>query len=184
MSNWTFIETERKFLVHSNYIDFEMPANGKKQTIHQGYICENPKMRFRYTEEDNTVMLAMKESFAPGKSTEIEFKLASNFGLDCFNIIKKRILINTIIIEKTRYRIPYEYPKRTGWFKRDKLFWEIDVYSKENNGLFVAEIELPQIDYPLYLPPWIIREVTGESRYSNFNLAHKPFRSWTEEERG
>jgi CYTH domain-containing protein len=28
------------------------------------------------------------------------------------------------------------------------------------------------------LPPWVEREVSGDSRYFNSNLASRPFRTW------
>ncbi len=55
----------------------------------------------------------------------------------------------------------------------DGLVWEIDEFS--DFPLVLAEVELPCAQYacaiPIWLSPWIVREVTEDSRYRNFNLA-------------
>jgi adenylate cyclase len=43
--------------------------------------------------------------------------------------------------------------------------------------LVVAEIELPDENHQIELPPWIGPEVTGQDRY-NGTLAQHPYRSW------
>lgn len=50
--------------------------------------------------------------------------------------------------------------------------WQIDEFKGKHKGLWLAEIELPDVDAELPpLPPWIGKEVTNDSRYSNANLA-------------
>jgi len=56
--------------------------------------------------------------------------------------------------------------------------WEIDVFHGENEGLIVAEVEIPSEDYDLTLPEWIREEVTDDVRYYNSNLAINPFTKW------
>jgi CHAD domain-containing protein/CYTH domain-containing protein len=50
--------------------------------------------------------------------------------------------------------------------------WEIDEFT--DRELFLAEVELPHADAaaepPEWLAPYIVREVTGESEYVNYNL--------------
>ncbi len=74
-----------------------------------------------------------------------------------------------LIIEKVRYVVPC-----------DPLAWEVDVFSGENEGLVIAEIELPRENYKIELPSWIGREVTGQAPYYNGTLAQRPFSSWIE----
>jgi adenylate cyclase len=70
-------------------------------------------------------------------------------------------------IDKTRYRVTVA-----------DFVWEIDVFAGENEGLVLAEIELPSEDTPVVLPDWIDKEVTGQARYYNANLvAHRSFGS-------
>ena len=72
-----------------------------------------------------------------------------------------------LIVEKIRYELPW-----------GGLTWEIDVFSKENAGLVIAEIELPDELYQIELPSWIGKEVTGQSQYYNGSLAQRPFDAW------
>lgn len=68
-------------------------------------------------------------------------------------------------IEKTRYREPF-----------GGRIWEIDVFHAENEGLILAEVELPDPDAPVDIPPWVAREVTGDPRFTNYGLSRTP---WT-----
>ena len=71
------------------------------------------------------------------------------------------------LIEKLRYKLPWH-----------GLFWEIDVFQGENQGLVIAEIELPHEDKVFEKPEWLGREVTSDRRYSNASLAKLPFQKW------
>ncbi|MCC7055027.1 MAG: hypothetical protein IT355_17270 [Gemmatimonadaceae bacterium] len=52
--------------------------------------------------------------------------------------------------------------------------WEIDDFT--DRALVLAELELPAVDAPFTIPGWlapyIVREVTGESGFTNWQLAH------------
>ena len=65
-------------------------------------------------------------------------------------------------LRKRRYVLP------TG-----ELAWEIDEFL--DRGLWLAEVELPRRDTAVEMPPWlastVVREVTGEPEYLNYNLA-------------
>jgi CYTH domain-containing protein len=71
------------------------------------------------------------------------------------------------LIEKTRYRVSV-----------GRLVWEIDVFSGENEGLVVAEVELPSEVTAVVLPDWVGEEVTGDDRYYNASLVSHPYREW------
>ena len=53
------------------------------------------------------------------------------------------------------------------------LLWELDEF--QDRELWLAEVELPDIDTPAeppaWLAPWIVREVTDEPGFTNFELA-------------
>ena len=53
------------------------------------------------------------------------------------------------------------------------LFFEVDVFSGKLQGLIIAEVELSAAGDQLDLPTWIGKEVTGDPRYYNSNLAKK-----------
>jgi adenylate cyclase len=70
-------------------------------------------------------------------------------------------------VEKTRHKIPF-----AGWT------WEVDEFHGANEGLIVAEIELPSEDTAFELPPWIGAEVTDDPRYANSRLSEYPYSVW------
>lgn len=55
------------------------------------------------------------------------------------------------------------------------LKYEIDVFKDIN--LIILEIELSNLDEPIYFPEWlekeVIAEITGIKEFSNYNLAYK-----------
>jgi CYTH domain-containing protein len=64
----------------------------------------------------------------------------------------------------------------------DGMLWEVDVFHGANDGLIVAEIELPAEDSPFKLPEWIGEEVSHDMRYTNSNLCAVPFSEWKKED--
>jgi CYTH domain-containing protein len=72
-------------------------------------------------------------------------------------------------IEKTRYKIELA-----------GLIWEVDEFAGENQGLIVAEVELPDENYSLELPDWIGQEVSDQPRYFNSNLVQHPYSQWSD----
>jgi len=54
----------------------------------------------------------------------------------------------------------------------------VDEFHDENEGLLMAEIELPQEDFPFEKPGWLGKEVTNDIRYYNSYLAKHPFSTW------
>ena len=53
----------------------------------------------------------------------------------------------------------------------DEYTWEIDEFLDHNQGLLLAEVELPNIDANINLPDWIGIEVTTDHRFKNSHLA-------------
>jgi CYTH domain-containing protein len=49
--------------------------------------------------------------------------------------------------------------------------WVVDVFQDGLAPLILAEIELPDPNTPVTLPPWVGMEVTGDRKYSNASLA-------------
>ena len=56
--------------------------------------------------------------------------------------------------------------------------WEIDEFHGENEGLIVAELELPAVDTVYERPQWLGAEVTGDARYYNSMLSQQPYSRW------
>jgi adenylate cyclase len=61
--------------------------------------------------------------------------------------------------------------------------WEVDIFHGSNEGLIIAEVEVPDKDYDLKLTPygWIGKEVTEDDRYYNSYLAKNPYKNWRKE---
>lgn len=64
------------------------------------------------------------------------------------------------IIEKRRYIVPF-----------DGHVWEVDKFGGALDGIVIAEIELDHDDDRFIIPPFVGKEVTGDVRYYNSNLA-------------
>ena len=48
----------------------------------------------------------------------------------------------------------------------------------DNEGLVIAEIELPSEDHEFNAPNWVGKEVTGDTRYYNSKLLKYPYKNW------
>jgi len=73
------------------------------------------------------------------------------------------------VIEKTRYIV-----------KHIQHIWEIDVFSGDNEGLIVAEIELSSPDEAFEKPSWLGKEVSNDARYYNVCLVEHPYKAWNQ----
>lgn len=171
------IEIERKFLVKKDLLpdlnQFE------KIAIVQHYLdSSNPTIRlrqinsFKLQKNNNSFDISKAEYILTMKGErklisrqEFEFSISKN---EFFGMLQMVNNYNSIF--KSRYLIPYN---------QDNLVWEIDVFQAKNNGLIIAEIEIPKEDYNLNLPEWIDAEISEDDRYSNFSLSKTPFNQIT-----
>ena len=62
-------------------------------------------------------------------------------------------------------------------FRLENTF-EVDVFSGENQGLIIAEVELTSENEFFEQPNWLGKEVTGDKKYYNSHLSEHPFCSW------
>lgn len=152
-------EIERKFLVKGDYKSEAYDAI----RITQGFLSSVP---------ERTVRVRIK-----GDKGYITIKgLADESGLSRFEWEKEipledaqelLLLCEPGIIDKTRYLV-----------KAGEYTFEVDEFHGENEGLVVAEIELPDVDAPFERPSWLGEEVTGDIRYYNVMLVKHPFTTW------
>jgi adenylate cyclase len=153
-------EIERKFLVRGS--EWQQIAS-KYTEIRQAYLSLGGKSSVRVRISDNhTATLTVKSRPAELRRLELEYPIPT---LEAEALI---VLRQGSIVEKVRYLLPW-----------NDLAWEIDVFSGENLGLVLAEIELRNEHQPIELPPWIGKEVTGQQQYYNGFLAQRPFSSWS-----
>ena len=71
------------------------------------------------------------------------------------------------VIDKTRYLV-----------KAGDYTFEVDEFYGDNEGLTVAEVELPDENAAFERPAWLGEEVTGDPRYYNSMLMKNPFKNW------
>lgn len=152
-------EIERKFLVADDR--WRRDAQAGRELL-QAYLCETGRAVVRLRVVDGA------EAFLTIKSAEAGLSRAEfEYPVPVADAQALMALRHGSMLAKTRFNVPYA-----------GRVWEVDVYSGENEGLLIAEIELESGTERVKLPPWLGREVTGEARYYASRLAREPFRSW------
>lgn len=154
-------EIERKFMVK----DMSFKANAVAHRIVQGYICSENDRVVRVRIKGDHAYITIKNAAIGYSRDEFEYPIPVADA----EVMLKDICLQPII-EKTRYVLPF------GGFD-----WEIDCFGGINEGLIIAEIELPDEETEFQLPPFVGKEITGNPRYYNACLAAHPFTEWKEE---
>lgn len=145
-------EIERKFLVSDDSWRSQVTS---RTAFRQGYIAslENRSVRVRI-KADTDATLTIKIGASSIVRDEYEYDIPLR---DAEELMTTAL---GIVIEKTRHTVDHE-----------GFVWEIDVFEGLYEGLVVAEVEMnAETDRPS-LPAWLGREVTGDPRFSNQNLA-------------
>lgn len=145
-------EIERKFLVSDESWRSQVTS---RTAFRQGYIAslENRSVRVRI-KADKDATLTIKIGASSIVRDEYEYDIPLR---DAEELMTTAL---GIVIEKTRHTVDHE-----------GFVWEIDVFEGLYEGLVVAEVEMnAETDQPS-LPAWLGREVTGDPRFSNQNLA-------------
>ena len=151
-------EIERKFLIKNN----DYRQLGKGERYKQGYICRLSDKVVRVRIAGAKAFLAIKSMVNATTRLEYEYEIPVEHAEEMLEKLCEKPLV-----EKVRYKVLW-----------GKDVWEIDEFSGENEGLVVAEIEIPSEDYQFELPPWIRDEVTNDKRYLNANLVSNPYKNW------
>lgn len=154
------IEIERKFLVISD--EFKKQAFQKHQ-IAQGYLNSDPERTVRIRIKGESGFLTIKGKGNKSGITRFEWETE-------ISLLEARPLLSLCekgIITKTRYQV-----------EAGKHVFEIDVFSGENKGLIIAEIELSHENEVFEKPAWLGKEVTQDKRYYNAYLSKNPFNTW------
>lgn len=152
-------EIERKFLVKNN--NWRQHVS-RKAKIAQGYLANTEFGSTRVRISGEYAYLNIKSMTLGISRAEFEYPIP----VDDADYILNNLCLQPVI-EKTRYYI-----------EQDPHLWEIDVFTGENAGLVVAEIELGDVDETFYKPDWIGREVSDDPRYYNVRLVEYPFSQW------
>jgi len=150
-------EIERKFLVEGD--SWRQAATARREFV-QAYLADTARAVIRIRMAESTAWLTIK-SAAPGLiRDEFEYPIPPADAASLIALCDAQVA-------KTRFDVPHA-----------GRLWEVDVYSGENEGLVIAEIELPSATSVIELPPWAGAEVTADPRFYASRLAREPFRQW------
>jgi adenylate cyclase len=151
-------EIERKFLVKR---DAWVPRDpGVPFT--QGYLSSQKERVVRVRLEGTVAKLTVKGLTSGISRLEFEYDIPATDAVEMLDALCERPLIS----------------KHRHMETHDGLIWEIDVFHGENDGLIVAEVELPSEHTDIILPAWAGEDVSSNPRYFNANLIAHPFRDW------
>lgn len=154
------LEIERKFLVAND--DYKKESF-RAIRVTQGYISSVKGRTVRVRTMDDKGFLTIKGPSNANGTTRFEWEKEISVE-DVKELLQ---LCEPGIIDKTRYLI-----------KAGNYTYEVDEFYGDNEGLVVAEIELPQEDAPFKRAAWLGKEVTGDRRYYNASLTKDPYKNW------
>lgn len=153
-------EIERKFLVTGQ----AWRTLGTGTPFRQGYLNDDKNRTVRLRTMGTRAVLTIKGPTVGIERPEFEYEIPLT---DCEAMLESLAL--KPLIEKTRYRIPYR-----------GFVWEVDEFHGVNEGLILAEIELPSAETAFEKPEWIGKEVSGDPRYFNSALITLPYTRWSD----
>jgi adenylate cyclase len=153
-------EIERKFLVKGDYKKYV----SKETKIVQGFLCTVPERTVRVRIKGDKGFLTIKGIGNKSGASRYEWEKEISL-LDAKDLMA---ICEPGVIDKTRYLV-----KADG-----DLMFEVDEFYGENEGLTVAEIELPSEDTKFSKPEWLGAEVTGQVDYYNSMLMKNPYKNW------
>ncbi|WP_455716956.1 CYTH domain-containing protein [Anaerosporobacter sp.] len=154
------MEIEKKFRVKQ--LPEQLDSYDKK-IIEQGYLCTNPIVRIRRSNDD--YILTYKSKFGIEEkqdqnaciSNEVEVPLNESG----YEHLKTKV--DDHIVAKTRYIISLE----------DGLKAELDIFREQLEGLYFVEVEFPNEEAASkFIPPeWFGEDVSRDHRFKNNYLA-------------
>lgn len=152
------IEIEKKFLVKSS----DWKNLGSKKFYRQGYLLISKDLTIRIRTIETSGFITIKGKKIGISRKEFEYQVPLEDALEMINKMCEKP-----IIEKYRTTI-----------KINDIFWEVDEFIGDNQGLVIAEVELSDENQKIILPDWVGEEVTNDYRYNNSYLVKHPFKDW------
>lgn len=153
------LEIEHKFLIKND--EWKKHIH-KSLEYKQGYLISDSKRSVRIRLSENKAWLNIKSATIGNSRHEFEYEIPMDEGKEILETLCEKP-----IIEKIRHLV--NFAQHT---------WEIDVFSGDNNGLIVAEVELAEAGEDFAKPEWIDKEVTEDLRYYNNSLCKNPYKDW------
>ena len=152
-------EIERKFLVKG---DFKSEAF-KATRITQGYLSSVPERTVRIRVKGDKGFITVKGIGNASGAARFEWEKE----IPVEEVKQLLELAEPGVIDKTRYLV-----------KAGEYTFEVDEFYGDNEGLTMAEVELPDENAAFERPAWLGEEVTGDPRYYNSMLMKNPFKNW------
>lgn len=152
-------EIERKFLVRS---DSWREAADEGTRFRQGYLIGAEKASVRIRIEGSVANINIKSATLGVRRQEYEYSIPLTEAEEMLDTLCEQPQI-----EKVRYHVPV-----------GNHTWEVDVFSGDNEGLVVAEVELADEDEVFERPDWLGDEVSDDTRYYNVCLVKHPYKDW------
>ena len=154
------LEIERKFLVKGDVYKQEA-----FKTIHitQGYLCSAPERSVRIRRSGDRGFITIKGLGSDNGICRYEWEKE----IPVEEARELMLLCEPGVIDKTRHLV-----------KAGEFTIEVDEFHGDNEGLVVAEVELPDVGATFERPVWLGKEVTGDERYYNVMLMKHPFKDW------
>ena len=152
------LEIERRFLIKN---DKWKEFIKRKTFIEQGYLSydlEGWIIRVRFNGKN--FKIALKKHIKNFTNYEYEYLIPLSEGEKIMET-----LANTI--KKERY-----------FLEINQKDWIIDCFKDKNFPLEIAEIELTEEKEKVILPPFLAKEITGLTMYTNLNLTKHPYSTW------
>lgn len=154
------MEIERKYgvkVVPANIEQYEV------KEIEQGYLCNNPIVRIRKSNEDYFLTykskLGVKQQVEgmPIINNEVELPLTK----EAYDILKTKTEHNLVC--KTRYLVPLQ----------DGLVAEMDFFQENLLGLIMVEVEFQSEEQAntFVKPEWFGDDWSMDQRFSNYALS-------------
>lgn len=154
------MEIEKKFLIQS------LPRNleqYEKKVIEQGYLCVNPVVRIRKSNEKYILTYKSRmglEGISMG-DTRVNQEVEVPLNKQGYEHLREKV--DGQLIRKCRYLIPLP----------DGHMGELDVFEGGLKGLCFIEVEFAdEKDASRFVPPvWFGKNVSSDRRYSNSFLS-------------
>jgi CYTH domain-containing protein len=154
------VEIERKFLVISDVFIDESFA---QKRIVQAYLSSVPERTVRIRIKADKGFITIKGKSNDSGTTRLEWEKEISLP-EADSLLS---ICESGMIDKVRYEV-----------KVGNHVIEVDVFSKENEGLILAEIEIQSENEIFQKPTWLGEEVTNDERFYNAYLSKKPFKTW------
>ena len=150
------MEIERKFTIK------QLPENleqYEKKEIEQAYLCTNPVLRARKSNEEYYLTYKSKAGVVVAENATARSCEEIELPLNKTSYEHLREKADGQIIVKTRYLIPIENGRTI----------ELDIFHGCLTGLVFAEIEFESEEEAAayVMPDWFDKDVTFDRRYSN-----------------